>query len=124
MLLMRDVAIAKSELVSGENAVTKMQEYQDDEVMFQYCRNKDMLRYIQSLVGLNIAAMHTMLINKLPDPGTKSSRHPLHQDLLYFPFRPAERICGTWTAMEHVHRKNGCLVVLAGSHKDGILRTH
>ena len=56
--------------------------------------------------------------------GTKSSRHPLHQDLLYFPFRPAERICGTWTAMEHVHRKNGCLVVLAGSHKDGILRTH
>ena len=41
MLLMRDVAIAKSELVSGQNAVTKMQEYQDDEVMFQYCRNKD-----------------------------------------------------------------------------------
>ena len=26
--------------------------------------------------------------------------------------------------MEHVHRKNGCLVVLAGSHKDGRLRNH
>ena len=24
-------------------------------------------------------AMHTMLINKPPDPGSKSSRHPLHQ---------------------------------------------
>ena len=24
-------------------------------------------------------AMHTMLINKPPDPGSKTSRHPLHQ---------------------------------------------
>jgi len=124
MVVMRDVAIAKSEFVSGQKAVTKIQEYQNDEVMFQYCRNKDMLRYVESLVGHNIAAMHTMLINKPPDPGTKSSRHPLHQDLHYFPFRPADRICASWTAMEHVHRGNGCLVVIPGSHKEGRLRVH
>jgi len=124
MVIMRDVAIAKSEFVSGQKAVTKIQEYQNDEVMFQYARNKDMLRYVEPLVGANIAAMHTMLINKPPDPGTKSSRHPLHQDLHYFPFRPADRICASWTAMEHVHRGNGCLVVIPGSHKEGRLRTH
>jgi hypothetical protein len=36
--------------------------------------------------------MHTMLINKPPDPGTLTSRHPLHQDLYYFPFRPADKV--------------------------------
>ena len=49
--------------------------------------------------------------------GTKTSRHPMHQDLHYFPFRPAERIVCSWTAMEKVNRANGCLVVIPGSHK-------
>lgn len=53
--------------------------------------------------------------------GTLSSRHPLHQDLHYFPFRPADRIVCSWTAMEKVTRDNGCLVVLPGSHKGELL---
>ena len=57
-------------------------------------------------------------------PGTKSSRHPLHQDLHYFPFRPADLIVCSWTAMEHVHRQNGCLVVLPGTHQTGVLLQH
>ena len=57
-------------------------------------------------------------------PGTKSSRHPLHQDLHYFPFRPADLIVCSWTAMEHVHRQNGCLVVLPGTHRTGVLLQH
>ena len=44
-------------------------------------------------------------------------------DLHYFPFRPADRIVCSWTAMEHVHRGNGCLVVLPGSHT-GTLQPH
>ena len=61
------------------------------------------------------------MINKPPDPGTQTSRHPLHQDLYYFPFRPADRIVCAWTAMEHIHRENGCLVVLPGTHKGELL---
>ena len=57
-----------------------------------------------------------------PDPGTKTSRHPLHQDLHYFPFRPADRIVCAWTAMEKVDRSNGCLVVLPGTHKGTLLK--
>lgn len=124
MTIMRDVSIAKSEYMPGQKAITKIQEYQNDDVLFQYAQNKDMLKYVEPIVGENIAAMHTMLINKPPDPGTKSSRHPLHQDLHYFPFRPADRICASWTAMEHVHRGNGCLVVIPGTHKPGKLRVH
>lgn len=40
----------------------------------------------------------------------------MHQDLHYFPFRPADKIVCAWTAMEKVNRQNGCLVVLPGTH--------
>lgn len=63
---------------------------------------------------------HTFIPNFL---GKKTSRHPMHQDLHYFAFRPADRIVCAWTAMEKVHRQNGCLVVLPGSHK-GTLQEH
>jgi phytanoyl-CoA hydroxylase len=108
------------------------------------------LDYVTSVTGPNVMAMHTMLINKPPDPGTlsrvrmncqncsyqiksscndldlvlsgtKTSRHPMHQDLHYFPFRPADRIVCSWTAMEKVNRDNGCLVVIPGTHKGPLL---
>ena len=61
-----------------------------------------------------------MLINKPPNTG-KTQRHPLHQDILYFPFGPSEKIVCTWTAMERVNREKGGLVVYPGTHKLGIL---
>ena len=63
------------------------------------------------------------LINKPPDTGALMSRHPLHQDLHYFPFRPADRIVAAWTAMERITPENGCLIVLPGTHK-GVLEKH
>ncbi|XP_077989224.1 phytanoyl-CoA dioxygenase, peroxisomal-like isoform X2 [Glandiceps talaboti] len=120
---MRDVAIAKSEFVPGEKAVTKIQDFVHDPVLFEYCCLPEIVQYVECFTGSNLRAMHTMLINKPPDPGTLTSRHPMHQDLHYFPFRPAERIVCSWTAMERVHRGNGCLVVLPGTHK-GTLKQH
>lgn len=40
----------------------------------------------------------------------------MHQDLHYFPFRPADRIVCSWTAMQRADENNGCLVVLPGTH--------
>ena len=37
------------------------------------------LDYAEAFTGPNIQAVHTMLINKPPDSGKKTSRHPLHQ---------------------------------------------
>jgi phytanoyl-CoA hydroxylase len=48
-------------------------------------------------------------------------RHPLHQDLVYFPFRPADAVLGTWTALQPVNRENGCLVVVPGTHRGPLL---
>lgn len=81
------------------------------------------LDYAECFTGPDILAVHTMLINKPPDTGTMTSRHPLHQDLHYFPFRPADRIVAAWTAMEHITPENGGLMVLPGTHK-GKLEKH
>ncbi|XP_065840772.1 phytanoyl-CoA dioxygenase, peroxisomal-like [Oscarella lobularis] len=115
MTVMRDVAYAKTN--RDRSPITKLQNFQDDAVLFDYCRLPSVLDYVSDFVGDDVMAMHTMLINKPPDPGTLSSRHPMHQDLHYFPFRPADRIVCSWTAMQRVHRDNGCLVVQPGSHQ-------
>lgn len=64
-----------------------------------------------------------MSLMSLVVSGKKTSRHPMHQDLHYFPFRPSDRIVCSWTAMEKVNRQNGCLVVLPGTHT-GTLQEH
>ena len=37
LIVMKDVAIARSEFVPGERAITKIQDYQFDDVLFEYC---------------------------------------------------------------------------------------
>ena len=44
------------------------------------------LKYVECFTGPDIMAMHTMLINKPPDPGMLSSRHPMHQGIIYYLF--------------------------------------
>lgn len=79
------------------------------------------MNIVECFTGPNIKATHSMLINKPPDSGALTSRHPLHQDLHYFPFRPADRIVAAWTALEDVTIENGCLIVIPGSHKGQLL---
>nr|XP_033815132.1 phytanoyl-CoA dioxygenase, peroxisomal [Geotrypetes seraphini] len=123
LIVMRDVSLVKSEYIAEETSVSKIQDFMEDEELFRYCRLPQILKYVEGFTGPNIMAMHTMLINKPPDTGKMTSRHPLHQDLHYFPFRPANLIVCAWTAMEHVDRNNGCLVVLPGTHT-GPLKQH
>jgi phytanoyl-CoA hydroxylase len=41
----------------------------------------------------------------------------LHQDIIYFPYRPGDKIVGTWTALERSTKENGCLVGIPGTHR-------
>nr|XP_025872236.1 phytanoyl-CoA dioxygenase, peroxisomal isoform X1 [Vulpes vulpes] len=123
MMIMRDVSIAKSEYIPSERMISKIQYFEDDKELFRYCTLPEILKYVECFTGPNIMAMHTMLINKPPDSGKKTSRHPLHQDEHYISFRPSNKIVCAWTAMEHIDRNNGCLCVLPGTHK-GSLKPH
>lgn len=117
ILKMKDLSLKDRTGLPNERIYNKIQDYVWDEILGKYITLPEMLDYVECFTGPDIRAVHTMLINKPPDSGTKTSRHPLHQDLHYFPFRPAERIVAAWTAMEKVNDENGCLVVQPGTHK-------
>lgn len=61
---------------------------QFDPVLVEYCKLPEVLRYVECFVGPDVMAMHTMLINKPPDTGSKSSRHPMHQGIYHDIYRP------------------------------------
>ncbi|MDJ0788901.1 MAG: phytanoyl-CoA dioxygenase family protein [Myxococcota bacterium] len=120
MLVMKDVMVARGAVEVGSKleAVAKIQDYENDPELWSYVDDDRLLDCVERFIGKSVFTLHTMLINKPPNV---DGRHPLHQDLLYFPFRPADRIVATWTALEPVTRENGCLVVVPGSHEGELL---
>ena len=123
ILKMKDVSLKDRTGLPNERIFNKIQDFCWDPILSKYILYPRVLDYVECFVGPNIRACHSMLINKPPDSGTRSSRHPLHQDLHYFPFRPADRIVAAWSAMEHIDDNNGCLVVQPGTHH-GKLEQH
>ncbi|MDJ0789023.1 MAG: phytanoyl-CoA dioxygenase family protein [Myxococcota bacterium] len=118
--VVRNVEIAKGyvEPETPAHGISKMNFIQNDPVMRRYAECPAILDEVEALIGHDLLAMNSMYLNK---PPKVDGRHPLHQDLLYFPFRPADRIVGAWTALDRVTRENGCLVVIPGSHQGPLL---
>lgn len=123
MQILRDISVVKKggSKENHEKAIGKIQDWQEDPVLFEYCQHPNILKYMQCFCGYDVKTVHTMLISKQPNVG-KTTRHPLHQDLMYFPFRPAERIACSWTSMVPVNRENGGLVVIPGTHKGELVQ--
>ncbi len=121
MLVMRDVMVAKGAVKPGSPAegIAKIQDLHADSIFFDtYMSNPALLDRVQCLTGPDIKSIHSMLINKPPNV---DGRHPFHQDLLYFPFRPASSIVAAWTALQTCDRENGCLAVVPGTHRGELL---
>jgi phytanoyl-CoA hydroxylase len=120
MQLVRDVMVAKKAFTppTPEHAICKINFFENDPAFMGYARHPALLDCVESLLGPEILFVNSMVITK--PPGV-DGRHPLHQDLLYFGFRPGDAVVGTWTALEPVTRANGCLAVLPGSHRGELL---
>ncbi|XP_030032259.1 probable phytanoyl-CoA dioxygenase [Manduca sexta] len=103
-----------------EDYIYKIQDILFDPVYMTYSEHPDVLNVVSQLIGDQLTAVNLMLINKPPE----TTRHPTHQDLFYFPFRPAEKIIGVWTAVDAATVQNGCLFVVPGSHKCNQLLKH
>ena len=127
MQLVRDLVLVKQGVSSvSEKAITKLQHLETDPVLSTFSAHPKIVEMLPAWTGPQGAKsipFTTQFINKPPDLGEGTSRHPLHQDLWYFPFRPASAIVCAWLALEHVHRDNGCLFVRPGSHA-GPLKHH
>ncbi|KPJ20097.1 Phytanoyl-CoA dioxygenase, peroxisomal [Papilio machaon] len=104
----------------GPDVINKINDIHFDEEFSSYSEDPRLLDVVAQLIGDSITVVHSMFINK--PAGT--ARHPPHQDLWYFPFRPADMIVASWTAVDQVERDNGCLYVLPGSHRTHTLVEH
>lgn len=116
MQVVRNVEVAKGLVTPKTRAhgISKMNFIQADPVLRKYSNYGPLLDQVEELIGSDLISMNSMLLNKPPDV---DGRHPLHQDLIYFPFRPADSIVGVWTALDRITRENGCLVMIPGSHR-------
>ncbi|KAK8380268.1 hypothetical protein O3P69_016704 [Scylla paramamosain] len=70
MTKMKDISLKGVQGVSGERVVNKIQDFVWDDILSEHCQLPQVLDYVECFTGPNIMAMHTMLINKPPDPGT------------------------------------------------------
>ncbi len=75
---------------------------------------------VSQVIGGNIALWGCQVFCKPPADGYAT---PWHQDGQYWPIRPLAT-CTVWIALEPSLRKNGCLRVIPGSHKNKVLHPH
>ncbi len=75
-----------------------------------------MVEVLESIIGPNVKAMQSMLFIKASGkPG-----QAWHQDEFFIPTRDRS-LTGGWLALDDATTLNGCLWVIPGSHKHGIL---
>ena len=120
MKIMRDIMVVKGAVTPATpmHAVNKMINFEEDETLYGYTREQNLVACVRDLLGDDVYSISTNVFNK--PPGV-DGRHPMHQDLRYFRIRPADGIVGTWTSFSGANRDNGCLAVLPGSHQGPLL---
>ncbi len=85
-------------------------------VMFDYMAHPVIVDVLTKVIGPNVKAMQSMLFIKAAGkPG-----QAWHQDEIYIPTRDRS-LTGAWIALDDATVENGCLWVIPGSHKHGIL---
>lgn len=120
MKVMRDVMVVKGAVTPETklHGVNKLFCLEDDPVLFEYAKHPELTSAIQSIIGSSVYTLTSNVFNKPPQV---DGRHPLHQDLRYFKLRPENKIVAAWTAILPATRASGCLCVIPGSHRNGLL---
>ncbi len=85
-------------------------------LMYDALSQTKMVEALTAMIGPNVKCMQSMLFVKAAGkPG-----QAWHQDEDYIPTRDRS-LCGAWIAMDDATTENGCLWIIPGSHKPGIL---
>jgi ectoine hydroxylase-related dioxygenase (phytanoyl-CoA dioxygenase family) len=87
--------------------------------MKHYVAHESYVDVLTRIIGPNVKCMQSMLFIKASGkPG-----QAWHQDEYFIPTRDRS-LCGGWLAMDDATVENGCLWILPGSHKRGIIYPH
>jgi len=87
-----------------------------DDIFAAHAAHPGILDVIEALIGPDIKVFGSQLFMKPPGGVEK----PWHQDSAYFPLDP-QIVVTCWTALDEVTVDNGCMHVIIGSHREGIL---
>jgi phytanoyl-CoA hydroxylase len=86
------------------------------DVMVRAIHNRPTVQALTTVIGPNVKCMQSMLFIKASGkPG-----QAWHQDEDYIPTRDRS-LTGAWIAIDRATQDNGCLWVIPGSHRDGII---
>ena len=86
----------------------------------KFCSAPGLLDMVCQLIGPDIALWNMSLFGK---PACNGKATPWHQDGEYWPIRPLAT-CSVWIAIDDSTVENGCLQVMAGSHRARSLSSH
>ncbi|MFE0557669.1 phytanoyl-CoA dioxygenase family protein [Paenibacillus sp. NPDC058910] len=76
-----------------------------------------MTEVLNGIIGPNVQLHHSKMLVKPPANG---AAFPMHQDYPYFPHRDHTMLAAS-VHLDDADMKNGCLCVVPGSHKQGVL---
>jgi ectoine hydroxylase-related dioxygenase (phytanoyl-CoA dioxygenase family) len=86
----------------------------------RFCTAGAHLPAVVQLLGPNVCFTHQQFVTKLPDRGEQRSDIPFHQDDGYGPLDPPLDLT-LWVALTDTDERNGCLWIVPGSHRAGLL---
>jgi len=86
----------------------------------RFCTAGPQIGAVVQLLGPNVCLTHQQFVTKLPDQNEQRSDIPFHQDNGYGQLDPPLDLT-VWVALVDADERNGCLWVVPGSHRDGLL---
>ncbi|MDE0807761.1 MAG: phytanoyl-CoA dioxygenase family protein [Alphaproteobacteria bacterium] len=85
-----------------------------------FCQVPELLDVVEQLIGPDIITWGSRIFSKAARTGRAT---PWHQDGEYWPIRPLATVTA-WIAIDNCTPENGCLKLVAGSHRDKRLLEH
>jgi phytanoyl-CoA hydroxylase len=89
----------------------------EDDAFAALVDDDDIVDVVQQLQGPNLSLLRSAAMLKPPRVG---SAKKFHQDAAYYPIHPMDHVT-VWIALDQPTEENGCMQVVPGAHKDGLL---
>ncbi|MCA1596238.1 MAG: phytanoyl-CoA dioxygenase family protein [Chloroflexi bacterium] len=93
---------------------------QGDDLFLKLGLHPAIVGVIESLLGPDIKLFRNSLLLKPPGVGSPKG---WHQDSPYWPIEPMD-LCSCWFPLDDATPENGCMMVLPGWHRQGLLPHH
>jgi len=94
--------------------------HEASDFLMQVCLSERLVAIAEQILGPDPLLLSTYAISKPPAEGLQVD---WHQDAYYFAFSPME-IFTLWLAVDDSDRDNGCMRVVAGSHRGRVIHAH